>query len=370
MDILNQHIDLFGKTRVINVDFKGNVISLIVYPCHPQSVSIQDELNSTKFQIAKKFIQHFKLTIISQYVVSNKTVAIIFKPENSFGLGFDFFKGMIIINPIDPIENINIEIGEYIDQNIEGRESISEIQKLHNISMLQHILERYTIFTYSTRNNLEKKDFQIIPDHVYNISRLGKRLYINGNNIMYDNGKLIVQSADIREKLLFYLDSCKLHYPVWVATYKNNTFIDDMYNSIEDFTNHDDQLVFTDNEMLQFWYEKRVVDTGNNVIKLSDFLLNETIFQKNREPFFLEIKSGIVMVQNSANEQTAKSILYSWYKNKINPGNKGIEIDKSIIDKIKLYIVNLSDKNLLITKNNYPILQYIDGTIGSILLME
>lgn len=355
-DIVSQFIDSNGKTRIINVKYKNNKISIFVYPKHPFTVPIEDKIYTSTYDIVKKFVQDSDLEIKSQFTSTRKSEEQFLGTQKgdenkTSGLWItrnDEMYGYIPIKEINTIKSLATTTEKL---EIITRQTKSELSKFIKCKKIIHILERYVIYTFSHRDKVE---FEIIPNHVYDIEKLENRLFFKNNNIIFSGKKIIVLSAKMQEKLEYYLEACKLHYPNWIRQYKYKNYIDDIYETVDDFIQYPDSSIFLNVESLVSWYNNTVTDIGNTI--------SNKILEDNINPYFYNNNGSIVMIQNAPTKQVATAILESWYEKKINPGFYAPPSENQ--DVIKIVSPGFKYK-----KGMHPVFEYPNNHYGAVLIL-
>ena len=321
--ITSQYIDQDGKTRMLCYE---NGICLSVAPLPPLNVPQSSKINLSSFKQAKTFINEKKMKV--EYQNENNeafNIGVGCFSKNLTGLCYihvypvkDKFEEVETINLIDPLKTDNS----------------SRLDLLNKNKRIASTLMQYTLFEYSRDpENFSEDRFTIIPNHVYDVFSLGKKL-VHGNDVMYRSDKIIVNSEKMRDKLISYLHVQLLNDKFNVLEYKNRNTLKDYYKKIFDFKHSSSQNIFINYSNLEEWANR----------KLNKFSIKYSLIPMSVEPFFYKnyyiSKKNIFLVQNTNDGSLEKALGLGWMWNKknINLGYTSTETKDPLSSNYELYI--------------------------------
>ena len=132
----------------------------------------------------------------------------------------------------------------------------TRLASFRDAKKLASILKEYALYTFSLDpENFGPPSFIVIPNHVYDIPSLNKKLFFEENDVMYQNGLLIVLSREIRDRLIQYVQIKLVHDSPGVLNYIKNSTLTEYYRYYSDFTPRENQLIFTNPSSLRTWKE-------------------------------------------------------------------------------------------------------------------
>jgi len=369
--VVSQYIDDNGKTRMLNY---GDGISLMTSPLPPLNIEVDNTINKVTLEKAKKFIKERNLKISMQDGDSEirQIQGLWVKDEKS---NPEIYFGYIPIEVSDALPDV-IFVPEILNDPLRTDKS-SDLQKMRKNRKIADYLEQYTLFEYAQdpENFDEETAFVVDKDHKYDIEILGKKL-IKDNNIIYYNGRIIVPSEEIKEKLIGRLKVYLLNDSPGVLKYKDYTVLQNYYKSLSDFRAIPNQLVFLNRLSLIRWKQERIHNKNNS--KVFD-QPNEDMW----EPYFYRntyiLNNRMCIIQNVEDGMLEKALLVGmrWMKDKINIGytaeNKGVLIDESEIRSLVYTVYTEEGKGRTIKpsksskKERVYIFEYESGIFASLL---
>lgn len=369
----SQYIDDNGKARMINYKVKGGTLSLMTSPIPPLNLPTVKEISKISKDKALKFVKDRNLQIVSQDGNEKEIKGFWVEQieENS-----KIYYGYIPIVPSTPINNAEFaEETKIPPLEEETDQKESELQVFRRNRKIAEFLKKYTLYTYALHpekpedGGFDRTWFVVDPDHEYDVEKLDKRLFVDGNDIIYDeNGYIIVPSDETADRLMGYLDICLTNDKPGVMGLANESKIEDYYQSISDFRSAPNQLIFTSENGVLRW--KRETARAER-----DKTVSQNLYPKTSEPYFYKtpkIKGGrLQIIQNvqDGSLENAAAVSYKWMKDKVNVGYSP--------DKIAL---PESIPTVSYTKNGRvpggargseaaPVMFYEDGSYGAILFL-
>ncbi len=307
-EIKSQYIDDSGKTRMLNY---SDGISLMIPPMAPRNIETNGDVYFPTKEKALEFIQNRGLKIEMQDGDKNGIQ----------GLWLEGYSYIPIEEKSEAIPNIDFAPQYMIDPLISTSESKLKEMQLHR--KIAEFLKQYTLFEFSMRNAKDEEfgqdSFVLYPEYRYeNIDSLEKRL-IPDNNVMYDDGKLIVPSEKVREGLLNYLKIKRFNDEKGVNNFKDRKMIENYYQNLTDFKTSDGQLIFMDRSSAIRWRGETLRNRDNS--RVFNYIrpnVREAYFYRN-----INIRNGkLAIVQNVRKDSFYRVLKVGliWEKDRRNVG--------------------------------------------------
>lgn len=353
-DAEEQYIDMNGKCRLLN--FKGG-LSIMTSPLKPFDLPISEKIYEPSWTKVSKFIEKYKLKITSQNnPKSNRNGLWVYHPLLYYCY-IPIDKDIIIDNlpKTDNLDPLRVD-------------DISELEKMRLAKKVAEYLKKYLFYTYSLDPAGWSEDKIIVQEnYTYDIKALHKKLYFEGNDIMYRDGALIVPSQEIKDKLSAYLQVQLINNKKSVEGTKNQTIIDNHYETLSDFRNSHETLVFSGIDSLMTWRDnlERVSS------KVSTFLYPEV-----EDPYYYRNPhihhNDLMIIQNTrgGSIDEALNVADKWLTDRINIGYN----PENTYNGNKNYYVYGENGQLSREKKNkkadhISVIKYDDGTYSAILLI-
>lgn len=363
--IKSQVIDSYGKTRQLNIEFEGSVISMIISPIPP--ISVIETEDDTIFYItvkkALKFMKTYNVKIESQSVIKN------FVKEINGLLGN--------VKVFIPVEDSK-EIGDIpIIQSVYYPEYTSSQLNIYNKNKkMARYLSEYIFWIFSKFFHEKKQDTitdkflanfaqkKLIIQKDWEYSDISKTFSLKSSIIK--DGKIVVTSDEMLKRLMYVLKLYSIRDLKNLINYHERTVIVNFYEDIHDFTQYSTQVIL---------YGEDTVDKWINESKIFHTLTNK-VFIGIRSPYFFRnslISPEVYLAQNVSDLSKALNICHTWRKYQYNPG---FDSDKSENYGFVLYLY-VNEKNIKkVTvggrkKSDFKILGYkIEGIPGYTCLMN
>ena len=310
--IISQFIDSYGKTRRLNIDFKGKKISLIISPIQPLRVkeTTKEKIYSIGKNDAMDLIEKLGMKIKSQTIIRNMV-----KEINGI---IGNVSVSIPLTKTKIIKEFNIPIKEYGLSYTENQKSILEQYNI-NKKLARYLIE-YTIWIYSrylngvldiTDENIAKfakKFFKIIPDFEYGY--ISKKFSINSPFLQ--DGKIVVHDKETIKRLIYVLRLNIQRNKHDVLEYYKKTKIKNYYVDLTDFNQHDNQVILFGEESIDKWISE------NNITYV---LFDEVQIGINTPYFFKNklVNNTVYLAQNTTSIGKASDIAVTWQKDGYNP---------------------------------------------------
>jgi hypothetical protein len=311
-NILSQYIDSYGKTRIVNITFRDNKLSLITSPIQP--IKAEETKKQSVYKIpltlVLDFLYQLNITLYSQTVVNDLLYQINFTLGN--------VKISIPIEETKKLDNIEEEKDLSFNNN-----TFSALEQYNKNKKIARYLMEYTIWLYSKYLH----DTNINEPTNENIITFAKTFFLINTDFKYgfisktftldsplmENGLIVVHDIDTIKRLIYYLRLCIQRNTKNVIQYYSKTFIQNYYVDITDFNKHSNQIILFGDESIQnLINENNIKYTINNYIQIG---LNIPYFFKNKL-----IDNKVYLAQNSTSIEKAYDIATTWNTDGYNKG--------------------------------------------------
>ena len=315
--IVTQVIDSYGKTRQINITFRGIPITLLTSPIQPISApeTTSESAVTVHHQTVIEFAAFVNMHIESQ-TVSGGTAY-----EISGTIGNVIVKIPIIsTHPLPGFDERSYGMSARVD---DSTESVIDTYS-YNKRMARYLTE-YALWAFS--RYLKKGDVAVISEtvmaafsrdgfavdanHVY--GTVGKRFSRKGT-VMKD-GRLVVQSVEMQKRLLYVLRMSVARNVAALRSYHSQKYIKNYYENVTDFRIVPGQvLLYGDNAV-----EKWISEAGRK------YTVTDSVLLGTRRPYFFKnplVYTGAMFVaQNISSMEKAVYIADTWSAEGYNCGN-------------------------------------------------
>lgn len=315
-NVKSQRIDDNGKTRMLTYE---TGICLMTSPLPPLDMPIDQKIREVTREDAEAFIKTHGLEITMQDGDPEDALIQGFWVRSAKRSNSGVYYGYIPIEVSDAVPNIDF-IPPALNDPLRTDTS-SELESMYHARKVADFLKQYTMYEYSLDpEGFSEESFVVMSDHHYTISLLEKKLYKEDNDIMYsDDGKLIVPSEDVRDRLVTFLRTQLLNDTPGVMSYRNRAVVKDYYRTLSDFRKVPEQLVFLTRLSLVRW--KTESTRGRLQNEVITYIRPDTF-----EPYLYRnysiSKGRLAIVQNveDGSLEGALSVAEKWEIDRVNSG--------------------------------------------------
>lgn len=313
LKIISQWIDSYGKTRILNVEFAGKIISMIVSPIQPinKKQAKSSKINYIDIDTALEFTTYLTMNIEYQNVLNDKI-------KQLQGL-IGNVSVSIPINDSNPLDNIETKEVE-LEYPIETDSDLDTYNR--NKKFARYIVE-YMIWIYSyylKNKNITKitdesiakfsnKYFDIKPN--YNYKDIPKT-FSKSSTVMNGN-KIVIQSEEMKKRLVYLLRLLCIRNSDSVFEYHKRKVIQNYYEDISDFNQYKNQVLLYGQESINKWIFENTVN----------YILYDKVLIGSTKPYFFKnnlIDNKIYLAQNTTSIGKACDIAINWIRNNYNIG--------------------------------------------------
>ena len=366
---VSQQVDNSGKVRAVTMNYGGGLLTLMTSPLPPTSLPLSTEIAKAKLKSALKFIKERGLEIQSQDGNEEVIQGLWVQPlptgahELSGRVGEELYSGYIPIDPSKPLEGTAFAP---VTKNEPIRtESTSDLDEYRRNRRVAEYLKAYVLYTYARDLTFNDESITVRPKHVYEIEKLNKRFV--ANEVMYHKGKLVATSEEIKRKLLYFLETAKLNDPEGVLKMAQASTIESGYQTIRDFRQADQQVIFMNQSSLKRWKEERSLATSSKAVS--------GVWRPDyTEPYFYrspKIRGNALMIVQNVNGdlEMAKLVSYLWVVERRNVGSEGPDREVPGISYV-IYEVHGEKKEVKgETKEMASVVHYGEEDYGAVLFL-
>ncbi len=347
---ITQNIDSYGKTRILNISYNNNDISIFTSPLSPYNLKENkiNIINKIDINTAIDLAADLNMLISEQVVDENNIIKELRgKIGNiSISIPIEGIDTTIYAIPYtQTLNKFNIENNNIQTSILNYSYNYNSILNTFNLykKLSRYIIE-YIIWLYSnyvSNKNINKDDFKnddVLQDFKNNYLSIDENFKYGQINKTFsldsgimNNNKLVIKSEETLKRLFYVLKMYIERNLNEFINFKDRIMIEDFYVDLTDFDSYPFQVILQGEDAIKKW-----IDEINNK---DNILVNEIIHDKNLPYFFrnpLINDNKIYLAQNIDNFTKAQNIAISWYKNRYNPG-KDIIIETNRIYNCILY---------------------------------
>jgi hypothetical protein len=364
-DATSQHIDLYGKCRILNFDG----VSIATSPLPPLNVPEvpKSDTHLSTVENALEFMKNTNLEIVEQDIdvptqlIKGFWVRSVTKPPE---LVFGYI----------PIED---DVGEFKEYPISHEtiidpiyvESESYLQIARTNEKIAEYLKEYSIYEWAQKPSKFsiKRNFVVIEDHEYDLNKVNYRM--ERNDVFYENEKIIVSDIETAKKLVSFVSISALNDSSLERRYKDKKSVNvsAFFKYVTDFESENDQLVFMGKGSLVAWLAR----DADNIFNVSQQLLPNTKYSYYYRNMSIE-NGRLMLLQNTKDEDFASALAVSkeWEHTKTNIGYNPVNIFVEENPSFQVYtkegLSHQSDKK---SKFVYKLFGYDDGCYAALLFL-
>lgn len=326
--LVEQGIDSYGKTRMVRIEYKKELITILTTPIQPLYCKEVNNWVITKVpeDLVVDFCKFLNIKIISQDILED------------YAKTYNGILGNVKISiPIeDTIPNTKLKRSE-IGINF-PEERTSNLQIYNEYKKIARYITNYLFWLYSkylheseekvsleSMQKFKEKYIEIIPDFTYGY--VPKEF--NMQSGLMQNSKLILKS-DESLKRLFYILRVFSRNRYKIENYYKLTSIENYYQDLTDFDEYQFQVILEGENAVDNWINE----------KTENYKLYDSIQYKMVNPYFFKnnlINNNIYLAQNTFSLENALYISDTWKTKKYNAGYNP-QVDKNInIERYLLY---------------------------------
>jgi len=336
LDITSQIFDAYGKTRILNVNYKSKKISLFTSPIQPvnlgSSFEITEPINKADIKTATEILNTISATNIQEIVelnakkltgkINNVILHILIQDEKDVDSKIQY-SAMVEYNMYK-------KLSRYVIQYVFW---LFSIYLNENTIEAEHIAEKYDNIFY------EFKDNYIQMDKNFEYKNIKKNFSLENSGII-NNKKLVIKSEDTLKRL-FYILRLKLTRNFdEILNYKDRITIENYYLDITDFSFENNQSILQGEKA----FFRLLNETTINIIyKKINFIKDEDEEEKQKKD-----KEGEKEEEGEEEEEGEKNITEN--------------LESSYFYVVKPYFF----KNNIICGKNIYIAQNIDSYLKGI----
>jgi hypothetical protein len=273
--VYNQKISKNGKTRAINVKYKGNKITIFTEPIPPMFVKNSDKpisqfMKRCKKSAAVQFIKDVFGDVKIDNVINNKKIE---------GVKF-YTKDISMIIPVKyKGSKSGSGVSEYFAPNEDSlKENFDNLQRLARY-ITEYFVYYYSLFCKNNGATIDNiQDINIIADFIdenvtiiedFKYGYIGKEIDI-GSPSLFSGNKLVLKSEKTLQRLSYYLMREIRRNKEKVVNFYTHRFIEDYFLNLQDFKEFDSQIIVYGKDSI----DKIVLNRKYNDNNILDCLMN------------------------------------------------------------------------------------------------
>jgi len=335
--IQSQHIDLYGKCRIINVSHESSVLTIATSPMPPFAAPEITTTQRVSMATIESFSKRFGLKILWQRVVGNAT--------REVGIYFGM-EGVILAIGTETAENVPIrhdrEEYDYIATIDRKRNLVEDYNSTKRTAALlyEYALWRLALFlnrknvTVSTVDSAITSFVQnrvtIDETHVYDLSLAVNDSFSPNSTFIVDD-KLVVTSMKTCKRLMFACRLMALNSPSQLASYASKINIPNYYQSILDFKDSPSNFILNGPEAVRNLLKTR--GTTNELRYKIKFPSATAYYFQNAILSREYGKDSIYLAQPSATAEYANATAFAWDRLGYNIANDQSLLDSEMAEK-------------------------------------
>jgi len=328
-DAVSQYIDESGKTLMLTFVIGGEKLSMLVSPLPPFDLPVNDVIHSSTLSNVKRFTALGGLEITGQTKAPGQETSIQGVWLSLIGEEYPLSYAYVPFSKPERFLDDVLQRDE-VDVPSIGIQGETEFDLFRRNKALSIYLKKYALYTYAKNpTGFSTESFKIDSRHQYDLVSLRKSLFFVNNKVMYaSSGRLIVPDKRTRNNLMAYVSTKLLNDTTGVlALYdaENDVpkTIEELYVTVSDFRETENQLVFSSAATLGAWVlSARERDSS----KISAVLLPG----EKRVYYFASpiVRGGAIsMIQNvkDGDFQRALDVAKKWLIDRVNVGYEGVD---------------------------------------------
>ena len=295
--IRSQVIDIYGKCRVLNIDYKGTMITMVSEPLPPYNVPKATQVFRTSLDALRGFGKANKVVFLKQRVKAGR-VREVAATMSKGNLNVTFLcddpsrlNGVLTMEDPEEYDKLRMPNNTTVSQ-FNHNKKISKIIYQYGLFFMSRFMHAQGYTTPMNEQQLVQfinEHTVIKPDHVFTSRNLSSKYSINSQFV--DGNRLITTSKEMLVRLMYMLRLYQNTHFEELIGYKDKVHIDGFYDEISDF----------DEMPSQFLLESPEAVTG----LIESYKTNNTVTKNVRvdhpRPYFMYnpvIKDQIYLAQN------------------------------------------------------------------------
>ena len=298
LNVKAQIIDIYGKCRVVNIDFNGHLITMVSEPIPPYNADKATQVYRTSIDVLKAFSQKMGVVFIKQRVKNNH-VREVQATMSKGALNVTF-----LCDDINKLDGVIItEEPEEYSELLKPTENITS--KFSHHKKIAKIIYQYALYFLSQfmhKNNITipLNEQQLIqfsnehivtrPEHIFKSIGISPKFSLD-SQFVYNKTKVIMTSREMIVRIMYMLRLYMNTHLQELVSYTNKIYIENFYDEISDF----------DEIPSQFILEGKTAVTGLIESYKTSNKVSKSLMINNTEPYFMyntKIGNKIYLAQN------------------------------------------------------------------------
>lgn len=314
--LIEQGIDSYGKSRMIRLEYKGEIATLLTTPIQPLVIPEIIKWIPTKLKqkTAMNLCKDLNIVLTGQSI-SRDVV------KELYGI-LGNVKISIPIEDSIPDENIpGLDKGvSYIESNISIVDNYNKYKKLTRY-IIEYMFWLFSTYIHKNQLKIEEgeEELDIIkkfintnvtinPDFEY--SHVEKSFKLKSG--VMENGRLVVKSEETLKRLIYTLRLSLTRFRKKIMDYHMRKVIENYYVDVSDFDQHQFQVILQGDDSVEKWIQEQK----------TKYFLYDSVQPHLLTPYFFKnelIDDKIYLAQNTDDIVKAMNIYNIWKNSKYNP---------------------------------------------------
>jgi hypothetical protein len=315
IEILEQGIDSYGKSRMVKIKHKEHVCTLLTTPVQPWLAKEAEKMYITKVsaKIAQIIAARLGIIITKQSKSNENMITEISGSNDHVYITIPVHESPIISGIPDYESTVSYP---------ETTESI--LDQYNNLKKTARYVLEYTYWLFSryihgfkgeknSMNNTDVSNFvkeYMIIEPNFKYPSIGKTFSIKSP--ILKNGKLIVKSEETQRRLVYALRVMIVRQKSKLLEYHTRTNIENYYVDVTDFDQYQTQVILQGEGSIDKWI---IEQSHSNTIY-------RTILPESVQPYFFRntlVSNNIYLAQNADTLGEAINVLKTWVFDHYNP---------------------------------------------------
>lgn len=276
LDVRSQIIDVYGKCRLVNFNFNGNMITMVSEPLPPYNAATATRLYRTTLDVLRAFSNANianKVVFTKQRVkagrvreveamLSRGNLHVTFLCDDPSRL-----KGVLTMDDPQDYDNL-FEQTTTVISHFSHNKKIAKIIYQYGLYLMSRFMhaEHYTTHPMSERQLLQfiNQHTIIKPNHIFKSRNISSK-YSLDSQFVHGRSKVITTSREMLIRLIYMLRLYQNTHFDDLLSYKDKVYIDGFYDEISDFDESPSQFVVDSPEAVQGLIDS--YKTNNTVTK-------------------------------------------------------------------------------------------------------
>jgi hypothetical protein len=291
---LSQYIDSYGKTRLINIKYENEYVSILTTPIQPLKLKNDGTKYTTTILTALKLIKYLEINNYKQVLNENNYI------KELTGVIGNINIKILLDEKTPKIDRLDVD--DVIDFDNVFESSI--IDKFNKHKKIARYATEYIYWLFSNYINNEKLDYENITQENYKnfkdkyilidkdfVYENVPKMFSLENSGLILNQKLVVKSEESLKRLFYILRLMLIRNSKKLISFYNQQNIENYYIDITDFDYYNTQIILQgEGSILKLINEKNNINKVYNKILLNYPENEDKKVKQNKEDIDIDIE--------------------------------------------------------------------------------